>query len=128
MSFFEILISILLLTGAVFRLFASLGMLRFSDFYLRAHYAAKAGTLPPALLVLSVILYFADPLLTIKLIVLMLLYFFGTPTGIQVINRGAHVAKIPMSPQTWVDDLAETNITDMEHQVQVKDKTSKPAV
>lgn len=116
MSLLEVIISILLLTGAVFRLFASLGMLHFSDYYLRAHSAAKAGTLPPALLVLSVILFFGDPLLTIKLVVLMMLYFFGSPTGIQVINQGAHVAKTPVSPQMWVDDLADTHLTDAEYQ------------
>lgn len=123
MSFLEVIISILLLTGAIFRLFASLGMLHFSDYYLRAHCAAKAGTLPPALLVLSVILFFADPLLSIKLIFLLLLYFFGSPTGIQVINRAAHVAKVPMSPQTWIDDLADTHLTDPEYQL--KDGISK---
>lgn len=120
MSFLEVVISILLLTGAVFRLFASLGMLRFSDYYLRTHSAAKAGTLPPALLVLSVILFFGDSLLTIKLIALMVLYFFGSPTGIQVINRGAHVAKTPMSPQTWIDELADAHITDPEYQLKAE--------
>ncbi len=114
MSLLEIIIAFLLLTGAVFRLFASLGMLHFSDYYLRTHCAAKAGTLPPTLTVLSVILFFGESLLTIKLIALLLLYFFSSPTGIQVINRGAHVAKTAMSPQTWIDDLASTDLTDAE--------------
>jgi multicomponent K+:H+ antiporter subunit G len=126
MSLLEIIISVLLLTGAMFRLFASIGIFHFSDFYLRAHSAAKAGTLPPALLVLSVALFFGDPLLTIKLTVLMVLYFFSSPTGIQIINRGAHVAKVPMSPQTWIDELAEAHLTDVEYLIATaKDKQSK---
>ncbi len=118
MSFGEVIITILLLVSAIFRLLASFGMLHFSDYYLRTHSAAKASTLSPALLVISVTIFFGDPLLTIKLIALMLLYFFSSPTGLQVINRAAHVAKIPMSEQTWVDDLAASHLTDVEYELE----------
>lgn len=101
----EMIVAILLLVGTLIRLLASLGLVRFGDVYLRMHASTKAATLGLGFTMAGVALYFGDALITVKLVALGVIYFFTSPTGAQVLARGAHSAQNPMVAETWIDDL-----------------------
>lgn len=109
MSLTEIFVSFLLISGAMIMLLSSIGLVRFGDVFLRMHAATKAGTLGISLVIIGVALYFSDPLITIKLIALMGIYFFTSPIGSQVLAHSAHISKVQMVKETWIDELAEAN-------------------
>ncbi|MBK9745653.1 MAG: monovalent cation/H(+) antiporter subunit G [Chloroflexi bacterium] len=107
MTLANILISVLLLLGALIMVLASVGLLRFGDVYLRMHAGTKASTLGIGFIMIGTALYFSDALLTIKLIALGVIYFFTAPTGAQVLARAAHIARTPTVKETWIDELDE---------------------
>lgn len=109
MSLTEIFVSFLLISGAMIMLLSSIGLVRFGDVFLRMHAATKAGTLGISLVIIGVALYFSDPLITIKLIALMGIYFFTSPIGSQVLAHSAHISNVQMVKETWIDELAEAN-------------------
>lgn len=109
MSLPEILVSFLLIAGTAIMLLSSFGLVRFGDVFLRMHAATKAGTLGISLIIIGVALFFSDPLITIKLIALMGIYFFTSPIGSQVLAHSAHISQVQMVKETWIDELADAN-------------------
>lgn len=107
MALIEVIIAFFLLAGALIRLLASFGLVRFGDVYLRMHASTKASTLGIGFTMIAVALYFGDGLLTIKLIALASIYFFTAPIGAQVLAHGAHSVGVPKVPETWIDELAD---------------------
>lgn len=103
----EFIVALLLLFGVAIRLLSTIGILRFGDVYLRMHASTKASTLGLFFILGATALYFADPLITIKMIALFVIYFFTAPIGTQVLAHGAHVSGVPMVKETRVDQLAE---------------------
>jgi multicomponent Na+:H+ antiporter subunit G len=102
----EIVISFLLVVGAAIHLLSSIGLVRFGDVFLRMHASTKASTLGVGFVMVATALYFGEPLLTIKLIALLVIYFFTSPTGVQVLANAAHISEAPMVKETWIDELA----------------------
>ena len=96
---------------------SGVGLLRYGDVFMRMHAGTKSSLLGLGCIMLGVAIYFSDSLITIKLLALGLVYFFTTPTGAQVLARGAHAARIPMAKETWIDELADSHLTDVELQV-----------
>lgn len=107
MDLHEILLSLLLLLGVAIRLLSSIGLLRFGDVYLRMHASTKASTLGVFFILGATAWYFSDPLITIKLIALLAIYFFTAPIGTQVLAHAAHVANDPKVKETWIDQLED---------------------
>lgn len=103
----EILITVCLILGSLVALLASVGVLRFGDVFMRMHASTKASTLGIGFIMLGAVFYFGEPLITIKLLALLVIYFFTSPTGTQVLARAAHLARTPMVEETWIDELAE---------------------
>ncbi len=103
----EIIVGGMLLLGTIVRLLASIGMLRFGDIYLRMHAATKASVTGLGLMVIAAAIFYGDPLLTVKLIALSVIYFFTSPTGSQVLASAAHQAGYPRVKETWIDELAD---------------------
>lgn len=107
MTITEFIVALLLLLGVAIRLLSTFGILRFGDVYLRMHASTKASTLGLFFILGATAVYFADPLITIKMIALFVIYFFTAPIGTQVLAHGAHVSGVPMVKETRVDQLAE---------------------
>ncbi|MBE2181935.1 MAG: monovalent cation/H(+) antiporter subunit G [Anaerolineae bacterium] len=107
MTLLEIIVGGLLLMGTIVRLLASIGMLRFGDIYLRIHAATKASVTGLGLMVIAAAIFYADPLLTVKLLALTVIYFFTSPTGSQVLASAAHQAGYPYVKETWIDEFAD---------------------
>jgi len=109
MTIVDFIIALLLLLGVVIRLLSTFGVLRFGDVYLRMHASTTASTLALLFILSATALYFADSLITIKMIALFAIYFFTAPIGTQVLAHGAHVSGVPMVKETRIDQLAEDN-------------------
>lgn len=107
MAIAELIIALLLILGVVIRLLSTFGILRFGDVYLRMHASTTASTLGLLFILSATALYFADSLITIKMIALFAIYFFTAPIGTQVLAHAAHVSGVPMVKETRVDQLAE---------------------
>jgi multicomponent Na+:H+ antiporter subunit G len=107
MSLLEIVVTLLLLLGTGIMILGSIGLLRFGDVFLRMHAATKSGTLGIGFIMAAVALYFSDALVTIKLLALLGIYFFTSPIGSQVLAHAAHVARVPLVKETWIDELTD---------------------
>ena len=112
MSATEIIVSIFLLLGTVVMLLSAIGLVRFGDVFLRMHAATKTSTLGVGFLMVGVAIFFAEPLITVKLVALLIIFVFTAPIGAQVLAQGAHLARVRMVKETWVDDLAKSYDTD----------------
>jgi len=114
MNITEFLTAAALLVGTVVMLFSSVGLLRFPDVFMRMHAATKASTLGIGFILISAAIFFGDGLVTTKLVALIVIYFFTAPIGAQVLAHGAHRARTPMSDQTWIDELDDSETAEAE--------------
>ncbi len=104
--------SVIALSGAVFLLLASLGLIRMPDVYNRMQAGTKATTLGSILIFVGVA--FVVPLQWPRLLVLILFIFFTNPLSSHALARSAHFQGIPVILPEKVkatgvarDDLAE---------------------
>lgn len=88
-------------------LVAGIGILRFSDLYLRMHAATKAPSLGVFLLVLGMIIYFFEFWMAVKGVLIILFIFMTTPVGSHMLSRAAHMMNVQKSKETIVDELSD---------------------
>ena len=119
MSWFDILIYILLGIGVFFNLLAGVGLLRFPDVYTRLHAGTKCTTFGSIFLVGSVILiglktwwFNGDTdgsVLAIHSIIALVAILLTNPTGAHAIARAAHKSGV-MPVGAVVDDLKNKTV------------------
>ena len=100
----ELLIVTLLIAGGVFAAIAGVGLLRFPDVLMRMHASTKAGTLGVGLSVISVAIYYADDLVTTKVILIVSFILLTAPVAAHLIGRAAYRTASPLWEPTIVDD------------------------
>ena len=107
MSIIDI-ISILLIAGGTFFFFgATVGLLRFPDFYTRMHATGKSDTLGAFLVVLGIALYNLEHVLTlgsvltsIKVIFIAVFIFLANPTATHAITKaGLDAGVVPWTKE-----------------------------
>ncbi len=103
----EWIAAILLLFGAGFMLIAGIGILRFTDLYLRMHAATKAPSLGVFLMVVGIIVFFGEILFVVKGTLIILFIFMTTPVGSHMLSRTAHLMNVQKSKETLVDELSD---------------------
>lgn len=101
----EVIAAIFLISGAIFMLIASIGIIRLPDLYMRMHATLKASTLGMLLLLLALCGYMPDVFNAIKAILIMLFIFLTAPVASQMIGRVAHLMNIKKWEKTRQDDL-----------------------
>ncbi|MDI6788138.1 MAG: monovalent cation/H(+) antiporter subunit G, partial [Planctomycetota bacterium] len=98
----NIIVIILVLGGIFFVAVGTLGLLRFPDFYTRAHATGKCDTLGMLLILLGLTLYAWSLgwwLVGGKLLVIALFIFLANPTATHALIRAAFLSGIkPWSP------------------------------
>jgi multicomponent Na+:H+ antiporter subunit G len=75
------------LSGLFFFTTATVGLLRFPDFYCRLHATGKGDTLGTLLMIVGFMIYEGFHLLSIKLILIPLFLFMASPTVTHSIGR-----------------------------------------
>ncbi len=89
-----IIIGILLFFGCFLIFVASVGIVRFPDFYSRLHPAGKTDSLGQALILVSLMLYEGFTLATIKLIIIVLFIFIVNPTATHALANAAQAGGV----------------------------------
>ena len=80
---------ILIVGGSIFCMVGALGLLRMPDFFTRMHAASLIDTLGAGMLLVGMMLQAGLTLITVKLIFLVLLLFFTSPTATHALARAA---------------------------------------
>lgn len=102
----EIILAILSTIGALSILFASIGILRMPDFYLRLSVTVKASTLGVGLLLICAAIMFPDVSVTTKAIAIIFFLIITAPIAAHMIGRAAYFTGTPLWKDTVIDELA----------------------
>ncbi|MEJ5052909.1 monovalent cation/H(+) antiporter subunit G [Sphingobacterium sp. MYb382] len=102
----NVILAILSTVGALSILFASIGILRMPDFYLRLSVTVKASTLGVGLLLICAAIMFPDVSVTTKAIAIIFFLIITAPIAAHMIGRAAYFTGTPLWKGTVVDELA----------------------
>lgn len=89
-----IIVPIFLALGIFFMIIASVGFLRFPDFYTRLHSTGKCDTLGQILIILGLIFYQGFTLLSVKLLFLIFFILLANPVGTHAMMKAAYVTGV----------------------------------
>jgi multicomponent Na+:H+ antiporter subunit G len=101
----NIITIILLSTGTLFLMISSIGLIRFPDFYTRAHAVGKSDTLGLMLTLAGLAVYNGWELSTVKIVIIILFVMIANPTATHAITRAA--LRFGLSP--WVKTKPTSN-------------------
>ncbi len=92
----DILLSVLILTGAIFTFIGSLGLARLADFYTRLHGPTKATTLGVGCLLIASALYFSmhDEGVSLHEVLVTLFLFITAPVSAHLLAKAALHLKV----------------------------------
>lgn len=106
----ELIGSLSILAGAVFLFSAGLGLLRMPDAYTRIQAGTKATTLGNVLVLTGVAIYHPD--WAFRLILVIGFILLSNPVSSHALSRAAWFTRVPMTPSTVIDALAEAHQRD----------------
>jgi multicomponent Na+:H+ antiporter subunit G len=103
----KIIISILILLGALLSLLSAFGLLRLPDVYTRSHAATKSATLGVICILSGTFLYFliVEGYFSPRLILGIVFVFITAPVAGHLICRAAYRTQVPLSEMSVQDDL-----------------------
>jgi len=101
----DIIIGILSTIGALSILFASIGILRMPDFYLRLSVTVKASTLGIGLLLACAGIIFPDVSVTTKVIAIVFFLILTSPVAAHMVARTAYHKRVPLWKDTVIDEF-----------------------
>ena len=86
----DILSWVCLITGSVFCIIGGLGLLRLPDFYSRMHGAGITDTLGVGLVLIGLMFQGGGPLVTIKLVMILIIALIASPTSTHALAKAAY--------------------------------------
>ncbi len=101
----DIFIGLLSTIGALAILFASIGVVRMPDFYLRLSVTVKAATMGVGVFLICAAIVFPDSEVPVKALAIIFFLLLTAPVGAHMIGRMAFRSKISVWKDTWIDDL-----------------------
>lgn len=104
-QFQEILVSILLVAGALVMFVSALGNLRFPATLTRMHAASMAGPLGGGCILLAVALFAPEGVVVAKVLGTILFIFLTFPVAGHAVARAAYISGVEMDPRSVRDDL-----------------------
>jgi multicomponent Na+:H+ antiporter subunit G len=105
MSVWNIIASVFLFVGAFFVIVASIGVVRFPDFFTRIHAAGKCDTLGLGLVLLGLAVYEPAVLNTAKLLLIAVFIALANPTATHAIARAAYRLGLrPLLGDKWKEE------------------------
>ena len=91
-----IIVSVLMLAGALFTLTAAVGLLRLPDLYSRMHAASKAGTVGAGLIFLAIGVNAGDVSTFVRACAGILFFIMTAPISAHLLARAAHQIGYPL--------------------------------
>ena len=101
----DIVIGVLATFGALFVLFAAIGVVRMPDTYLRISVTTKAATLGVGLVLMSSTVYFSNTDVTSQAFVIILFLFLTAPVSAHLIGRASYFIGVKLWDKSVMDDL-----------------------
>lgn len=101
----EILVYVLLFSGASLLLLAAVGVNRMPDLISRIQAAAKASSLGAGLMVMALAVYFGDFGVTVRALLIIAFLLLTVPVAGHVLGRAAYFIGVPLWEHTIVDEL-----------------------
>ena len=99
-----------LLIGSFLCLTGGLGILRFPDFYTRMHAVGVTDTLATAMILIGLILYNPDFMVDVKLMVILLMTIFISPTASHALANAARYDELSIQKDSKSDsELTSSN-------------------
>ncbi len=102
--FLEITSSILIIAGVAFMIISVVGIIRLPDFYIRMSAITKASTLGIGLILLGIGIYFNEPLLAGKVLIIIMFILLTSPVSAHIIARAAFMDRVPLWKKTFIDE------------------------
>jgi multicomponent Na+:H+ antiporter subunit G len=96
---------VIALLGAAFIFFASLGVWRFPDFYIRMHASSKATSLGLGLMVIAAAMSDFSWGTAIKAAAIILFIFLTNPIAAHLLSRAAYIHHVPLWKNSVADEL-----------------------
>ncbi len=81
--------AIFLFLGGAFTLVAGIGIFRMQDVFIRMHASTKVGTLGSGLVMAGVAVFFQEPQVIVKVVLIVLFLILTAPIGAHMIGRAA---------------------------------------
>lgn len=100
----DIIIAVLSTIGALAILFASIGVLRMPDFYLRLSVTVKAATLGVGVFLICAAIVFPDVSVTAQAVAIIFFLLLTAPVAAHMIGRTAYRSGISIWKNTTIDD------------------------
>ena len=85
----EYLVAGLLLLGGLFGIAAGVGILRLPDVFIRMHAATKVGTLSSMLILAAAAIFFSEPGVVLRAVLIVVFLLLTAPIGAHMIGRAA---------------------------------------
>lgn len=101
----DAIIAIIATLGALFVLLAAIGVLKMPDLFLRISVTTKAATLGVGLMLVGVIIHFADFYTTTRSIAIVLFVLLTAPIGAHLIGRAAYIFGVPLWKNNRIDQM-----------------------
>jgi len=97
--------AVLVLLGSALMLLAAVGIVRLPDVYVRIQASTKAASLGAGLLLVALILHFADLAVAARASLAILFVFLTVPVSGHLIGRAAYITGVPLWEGTGIDEL-----------------------
>lgn len=101
----DIFIGFLSTVGALAILFASIGVVRMPDFYLRLSVTVKAATMGVGVFLICAAIVFPNSEVPAKALAIIFFLLLTAPVGAHMIGRMAFRSRISVWKDTWIDQL-----------------------
>lgn len=101
----NLLTSLVLLSGALFMLFAAIGALRMPDLPMRMHATTKAGALGSGLIMLAVAIFYGSASVTARSFAIVLFIMLTAPVAAHVLARAGYFVGVPLWKKIVKDEL-----------------------
>lgn len=101
----EWVVSIMLVSGALFMLVAAIGVVKLPDVYMRMHAITKAASLGALLMLAAVLLWHPQWIVGIEAVMVVIFVIFTAPIATHMIARAAHGMKVEKGEGYIMDEL-----------------------
>jgi len=103
----DIISAIFMLVGSAFMLIASIGMIKFPDFYIRNSASTKAVVLGVLLILLGVGIHYNDTIIFIEIFAILLFIFLISPLAAHIVSRAAVITNVKFWEKTDLKELEQ---------------------
>lgn len=101
----DIIVGIMLVSGALFALVASVGLLRLKDVYMRMHAASKAGTLGSGVMLLALAVYSGDSGIVTRALAGVVFFLLTAPVAAHLLAKASYAVGYRPCSDTKIDEL-----------------------